>query len=74
MGMIGSCVAGVLMALGGAAGVPGQAERPLTEPVPEIREGALGIEGVDTSAVQLRRMHLVRPDLIPYPTFRRVYA
>lgn len=74
MGMIGSCVAGVLMALGGAAGVPSQTERPLRESTPEIREGTLGSESLDTSAVQLRRMHLVRPDLIPYPIFRRVYA
>lgn len=34
----------------------------------------VGGEMLQPDAVRLRRMHLVRPDLIPYPTFRNVYA
>ncbi|MFN4241795.1 MAG: hypothetical protein ACK4PI_01005 [Tepidisphaerales bacterium] len=85
MGTIGSCLVGVWLSLSGSAAdhTPDRPSAPSLTPPTECRSdgsapaslepGAFSDFG-QPDAFRLRRMHLVRPDLIPYPTFRSVYA
>jgi hypothetical protein len=39
---------------------------------PAVDKAACGGSAVAAGEVRLRKLHLVRPDLIPYPTFYEV--
>jgi len=66
MGRIKACM--VVMLAVSASGMMGVAAAPACSPSEEASTWQRQNE------VRLRKMHLVRPDLIPYPTYQAFYA